>query len=330
MAKVLFHSPALNFRGVTNSILDYAVFNQTILGNESAIVYNPKFKLYPDFETGSRLPVVFYLKRFFQVHEYTTEEELNRIAEKYDLVYTQCAGNKAPPYITSTKSAIHAVFQYNEPYGDKYAYISKWLSNHMSGGSIPYVPLIVDMPRHEEKEREIRNQMRKSLGISAKDFMIGRLGGYLTFDIEYVHETIKKIVNNPKNKRIKFVLANTEEFHKHPNIIHVNPFFGKPAKAGFILACDAMIHARKLGESFGLSICEGLFYNKPVLASETGYDLNHLELLKNTELLYNEETLEKKILNLPSVVEQNYYYDTIVEPFSGANVMPTFTNIFLG
>jgi len=186
MAKVLFHSLSLNFRGVTNSIVDYCIHNRDVLGNESAIVYNPKFKIEPDLETSSKKSVVAYLKRFFPVYEYETEDELNRISEKFDLVYSQVSGNKTPPYITSTKSAIHAVFQYKEPYGDRYAYISKWLSDHMSNGEIPYVPLIVDMPRNPEKEAQMRAEMRKNLGIGKNDFVVGRIGGYMTFDIPFV------------------------------------------------------------------------------------------------------------------------------------------------
>ena len=38
--KILFHAEQLNLRGTTNSILDYAKYNQEILGNESAIMYS--------------------------------------------------------------------------------------------------------------------------------------------------------------------------------------------------------------------------------------------------------------------------------------------------
>ena len=38
--KVLFHAEQLNYRGTTNSILEYARYNQEILGNESIIVYS--------------------------------------------------------------------------------------------------------------------------------------------------------------------------------------------------------------------------------------------------------------------------------------------------
>jgi len=88
-----------------------------------------------------------------------------------------------------------------------------------------------------------------------------------------------------------------------------------------------MIHARTLGESFGLSVCESLFYDRPVLSWEKGHDLNHVEILKDTGLLYNRENLEEKIMSLPSRTKEQYRH--LVEPFSGVNVMPQFEKVFI-
>ena len=325
MKKILFHSPALNFRGVTNSIVDFAIFNQSVLGNESAIVYNPEFKIVPDRDVSSRLPVIDYLKRNFKVLTYTTEKELNKVAEDFDLIYTQDSGLKKRPFVTSTRSCIHAVFQYYEPYGDRYAYISEWLTNTMSGGQCPFVPLIIDFPRDEEKLATIRKNFRQGLGITDDMFVIGRLGGALTFDLEFVHSAIKKISEQHSN--IRFLLANTYPHVEHPNIIYLNPFFGKDAKSGFIYSCDAMIHGRQLGESFGLSIGEGLFFDKPVLAWQGGFDRNHIELLKGRDLIYSEENIESKILSLLDRPKQSYRQ--IVAPYSGINVMSKFKSVFV-
>lgn len=38
--EILFHAEQLNYRGTTNSILEYAHYNQEILGNESVIIYS--------------------------------------------------------------------------------------------------------------------------------------------------------------------------------------------------------------------------------------------------------------------------------------------------
>jgi hypothetical protein len=68
-------------------------------------------------------------------------------------------------------------------------------------------------------------------------------------------------------------------------------------KANFINTCDAMIHARQRGESFGLSVAEFLSLDKPVLAWEGGRDLNHLEMLKDSYTLYNEDNFIGKLIH---------------------------------
>lgn len=319
IVRVLFHSPVLNFRGVTNSILDFAIYNQTILNNESDIIFNPGF-IPPDMglDVRSNQRVVSHLKSKFNILEYTNEKELNDIASNYDIVYSQNNGLKQSPYITSTKTINHVVFQYYQPHGDRYAYISEWLSNHVSRGKCPFVPLVVDLPEPEDN-------LRKEIGIPDDYFVIGRHGGFFTFDLQFVFSAIAKIVN--QNNNIVFLFANTYPFYEHPRIIYVNPFFGNKAKTSFINACDAMIHGRKLGESFGLSIGEGLFHNKPVLAWEGGYDLNHTEILKGQDLLYTEENIESMILGLGDREKKDYKH--IVTPYNAKNTMEKFNQVFL-
>ena len=50
-----------------------------------------------------------------------------------------------------------------------------------------------------------------------------------------------------------------------------------------------MIHARKMGESFGIAIAESLYFNVPIAASNMGKDKNHTILLKNSGLIYSNE-----------------------------------------
>lgn len=44
------------------------------------------------------------------------------------------------------KTAIHAVFKHNEPYGNVYTYVSEWSSKTMSNGLLPFVSHIVNLP----------------------------------------------------------------------------------------------------------------------------------------------------------------------------------------
>lgn len=317
MKNVLFHNHSLTNRGVTNSTVEYARHNRSILGNESALIYQENFDL-KGLDIHSNMSVVEELRKEFTVHTYRTTEELNEIASKYDLCYSQRSGEYMEPIVTSTRFGVHSVFQYNQPHGDVYAYISKWLSDAVTQGQAPYVPYIVDLP-------EPNHDVRAALGISKDKFVYGRLGGYNTFDIPWVRQAIVNLVNERND--IVFIFANTEEFYYHENIRYLPPFFSQQAKSNYISACDAMIHARWLGESFGLSNAEFLFHNKPVLTWSGGYDRNHIVMLGNTGLVYDEGTIARMLRQQREAERKDYRQ--IVAEFSPQNVMKKFEEVFL-
>lgn len=325
--KVLFQCEQLNYRGVTNSVYNYAKYNQEILGNESIIVYNSSIPVL-GLETGSSADVISKFKKQFNVLEYTSNDQLNDIASKYDVCYSQRAGSKVDlggtvlPIVNSTKFCVHTVFQYHDPHGDVYAYISEWLSNHIAKSYNvpihPFVPLIVELPEPTMNFREV-------VGIPKNKLVFGRHGGYNTFDVPFVKQTIAKILSERDD--IVFLFLNTEKFINHPNVIHINPIFDKNMISNFIHACDAMIHARQLGESFGLAVSEFLYHNKPVLTWEGGFDRNHIQMLKDHQTIYSEKTLYSMIANFRSLPKQDFRH--IVKPFSPKSVMDKFSEVFL-
>lgn len=325
--KVLFHAEQLNFRGTTNSILDYAKYNQEILGNESAIMYSAHN---PDgVDVGTEQSVIEQLSGVYPLYSYTNHGEANEIASKFDLCYSQRAGlradfqtQKRQLLVNTAKFGVHCVFQWYDPHGDKYAYISKWLAEKVARdnnvSNLDWVPYVVHMPPPNY-------DTRAHIGIPKDKFVIGRHGGFNTFDIDFAKKVIAKVADERND--IVFLFANTEKFIDHPNVIFMPPFFGQQQKSNFIQACDAMIHARTLGESFGLSICESLFWHKPVLAWEGGFDRNHVELLKDHDLLYhNEDDLYKRILSLRDYCGKNYR--SIVDQFGPYQVIKKFEAVY--
>lgn len=274
--KILFHTNTINHRGTTVAVTDYARYNQEILGNESVIAFNHSLGFEKDM--GSEQTVIDELKKQFNVIGYK-DGELEGVIEKekIDLAYFIRAGN-LEPLPTNCKTAVHSVFQFNEPHGDRYAYISKWLSDKMSEGRTPYVPHIVDLPTPT-------GSYKKALGIPENKTVIGRIGGYYTFDIKDVKTYVKRLAES--NDQFVFLFVGTEPFTNHPNVKFVNEIHSPQKKANFINTCDAMLHARERGESFGLSIAEFLSLNKPVLAWNNGHDQNHLDMLKDSGTLYN-------------------------------------------
>lgn len=316
--KILFHANTLNYRGTTVAIADYARYNQNILGNESVIAYCKTHGQEKDM--GNEPAVIEALEKEFKVIGYRAGDLEKKVDDnKVDVTYMITSGQKQIIDVpTNCKTAIHAVFQFNDPYGDRYAYISKWLSDEMSQGQIPYVPHIVNLPP------PIGNY-RKALGIKDDQIVVGRIGGYFTFDIPGVKEYIKKLVNN--NDRFVFLFAGTEPFIDHPNVMFINEIHNPSKKANFINTCDCMLHARQRGESFGLSIAEFLFLNKPVLAWNGGHDKNHLEMLKDSGTLYNnEDDLNYMLHNLGDFKQD---WSTRIAEFAPKPVMEKFKEVFL-
>lgn len=337
--KVLFYSHTLNRRGGTRAVIDYARYNEEILGNESVIMYAPKYNLSGNVGVGvaNEELVVREVAKRFKLLTCDSSKEADAHAANYDLYYTLNSGKRQPPVITTTKTAIHAVFQYDDPHGDVYAYISEWLSDACYGdGNVynpithtlekrvkhPWVPHIVDLPPIREGKRA---ELRKMLGISNDQFVYGRIGGYHTFDLSFTKEAIKRIVN--KRNDIVFVFCSTENFYEHPNIHYLNPIIVQQLKTDYIDMCDAMIHAREMGESFGLAMMEFLFHNKPVLAWEDGVDKNHVRTLQPFDLLYDEDDVEQRMIDLVDRPKQDY--TVAAAPFTPEKVMSKFKEVFL-
>lgn len=316
--KVLFHTNTLNYRGTSVAVADYARYNQEVLGNESVIAYCKT--LGQEKDMGNVPEVIEALEKSFKVIGYRAGDLESKIdTEKVDLAYFINSGRKED-LPTNVKTAVHAVFQFNDPHGDRYAYISKWLSDTMSGGSIPFVPHIVDLPTPA-------GTFRKSLGIREDQIIIGRIGGYFTFDLPFVKDTIRGLVEKDTAGKYVFLFVGTEPFINHPNVKFLNEIHSPQKKANFINTCDAMIHARVRGESFGLSIAEFLSLNKPVLAWNGGQDRNHLEMLRDSGTLYsNSKDIEDILLNLKDLKE---CWTDRVQDFKPETVMKKFNEVFL-
>lgn len=74
-----------------------------------------------------------------------------------------------------------------------------------------------------------------------------------------------------KNK-LMFLFLGTEKFNKkvnrpeeHPQIIYLPTNSDLRYKEDYIKTCDVMLHARTVGETFGLAVAEFSVRNKPVI-----------------------------------------------------------------
>jgi len=321
--KIGFHLENLTVRGTTVAVRDYAYYNKTLLNNESMFFYNKSILDNNDINCNNKWDIFNDIKNNYDIIEYADIPHLEEIAKKYecDYVYFMKSGINDNIWLKNTKSLIHCVFNFYQPHGYKYAYISDWLATAASANKCLSVPYIVTLPNKQI------NNWRYKLQIKKDSVIIGRYGGFDQFDIEFVKQLISFIITH--DNTIIFVFVNTRKFIDHPNVIFVDSITEKQDKTDFILSCDAMIHARSDGESFGLSIGEFLYHNKPVISFGSGRDKNNVQLLSSSGLIfYNQYQLLELIFKLKYKL-LNKNYRKLVKQFSPENVMFKFNEVFL-
>lgn len=320
--KIAFHNNALQERGVTVSIYQYAHYCETLLGHEPVILYNSTFE---------NLPTV--VKKFedrFSVFSYSDLNELYRLCDKLkiDYFYAQKYGHNDNILSPSCKNLIHSVFSRDpkDVHGDVYAFISEWMSQQTQY-RIPFVPYINDLPAHEL-------DFRTRLGIPSNALVIGRHGGYDTFNIPFVVDTVKKVLD--KRSDIWFVFLNTEKKIDHERCLYLNTIIDDKEKVQFINTCDAMLHARDYGETFGLSVLEFASLNKQIISYDnielqTSHPLggrSHFSYLGDNCFKYStEHQLGYLLMHLTRKNPFNTLY--LKDKFSPEVVMSLFNKVFL-
>ena len=99
-------------------------------------------------------------------------------------------------------------------------------------------------------------------------------------------------------------------------------------KVKFINTTDAMLWARRDGETFGIAIGEFSTKNKPIIAMKIG-DLAHYRILGDNAFWYNDEnSLCNILLNFNPEIEKNKDWNAYTE-YTPENVMNVFNKTFL-
>lgn len=270
-----FHSSSMSLRGSENALWDYANLNETTLGNHSLICYPAKME---DTEN----PTFSKWKARFPLVSYRTKVELaSKLKERgVDILYQIKPGPYDGFVVPGVKNCIHSMFLSDEFHGDAFAYVSRWCSRVMTGREVSFVPHFV--PKLESKEN-----MRVELGIPSEATVFGRHGGNDTFNIPFVWQVV--VEHTRKFPRDHFLFLNTRPIRGTEKLsnVHYLPSTVDPVeKAKFIATCDAMLHARWHGETFGLAVGEFAVLGKPVITFSESRERAHLEMLENQALLY--------------------------------------------
>mgnify|MGYP001352155152 FL=1 len=315
MLKVGFYLRELNFRGIANSIFIYAKNNQTILKNKSIIFYNST-------ALDNKTEAIKEFKKKFKTIKISSLSELEKINKilKLDYIYFQRDGAK-DEIVNNSKNIIHAVFPQNpfQYHGSNYAFISKWLSKTCSNNKYPFAPLPVQLLKNNQN-------LRNKLKIPKNAKVFGYHGGETSFDLIFVRDAIKKIVK--QNKNIYFLFMNIGKFFNHKKVIFIKGTFNQTQKVKFINTCDVMLHARSLGESFGLSCAEFAIKNKPILTYGYCRQRAHFEICKKNIIPYYSYTdLNKKILNFKK--NKKYISKNLKSELSEKKTIKIFKKIFL-
>ncbi|HML89446.1 MAG TPA: hypothetical protein PKA28_13475 [Methylomusa anaerophila] len=264
--------------------------------------------------------------------------------ERVDVFYAIKAGENDGILLKGIKNCVHTVFKYYDPHGNVYAYVSEWLSQEMSGGKVPYVPHIVHLPNAE-------GDLRKELNIPENATVFGRYGGLETFDIPFVKRLVYSIAT--KRKDIYFLFMNTENFlerksflkkkwlnkfispllftnTKMNNIIFLEGMADPYYKTKFIKTCDAMLHARLQGESFGIACGEFSIFNKPVITCDASFikERSHIDILGNKGIYYaNYDQLKKILDNFNKNPGKDW--DAYSQEYNPVAVMTKFKEVFI-
>ena len=269
---IAFHSNQICERGTETALFDYALSNQTILKNKSIlIVPSGKILSKQRYELWQKtLPVLFY----------SSKEDLNNLLleQKVDLLYIITSGKEHISLIDNlpTKVFVHCVFSLQHKQGDYYCAIHRYL-NIWDHTHYPVLPHIVKPFNNTTAD------LRREFSIPTTATVFGGYGGKDSFDIPFVHAAVIAVAKT--NPNCYFLFMNFRDFTiteqtKLRNIIFLPGNTDNLYKEKFINTCDAMLHARTDGETFGLAVAEFATKNKPIITYKKPLWYVPIKLLK--------------------------------------------------
>lgn len=316
--KIAFQSNQLSMRGTEVALYDYADYCEKLLGHKSVVVYDASNA------NNSQQTIKKFTDRF-DVLVYTSLHELETTLARTgsDLMYCIKSGKRDGMLSQTVRTMVHAVFPTSphQAHGASFAYISSWLSHKCSSGKVPAVSHIIQM-------NSANGDLRSLLGIPKDALVIGGYGGPDSFDVPCALSGVKRLLRDRND--IYFLFLNFRPFVDHPRALFLPGSSDMDHKARFIQSCDAMIHARLQGESFGLAVGEFSILNKPVVTYAYSKHTHHINMLGDKGLFYkNEEELLSCINSLPKLLRQNVNWDRYSETCNPASVMADFDRFLI-
>lgn len=325
----------LSVRGTSVSLYEYAHFNESMLNNKSFVITRKFGTCFDEDET-------------FDVHEkfskrfnerflyYSDKESIQKIIDDNNIkvLYIIKSGQKDELMdFKNCRTIIHCVFTTRDPHGDFYCCISPWL-NLINQTKISIFPHMISLTKEHitqftTENVDVNANLRKELNIPEDAYVIGRYGGFNQFDVQFVHQVINEISNSTE-KKLFFLFMNTKEFNCNKTKCkfldsNVDMYY----KLKFVNTCNALLHARRDGETFGLTIGEFAVNDKQIITLDTnqgGYAKNHFMFLgPKCHKFKTPDELKKLLLELPNNeidMKENGYKQFLPE-----NVMKFFGSV---
>ena len=312
MKNIAFWDHGLKETGTTTALFDYAYFNQELLGNKSFVFFerrNPR----------SNSAVIKNFEKAFPTIGLDHFDEVDRYIADYNIshIYIAKSGEDTQRQSKIAKNCIHCVFDVSNPHGHVYASLSSHVRGYNS--SIPVVPYMINLPDNS-------HNMRERLAIPENATVFGGYGGKRSFNIEYVKDTVIELAGSHRD--MYFLFANFVPFcSEQHNVCFLPTITDLEEKVNFINTCDAMLWARRLGETFGLAIGEFSSKNKPIIACKVGYTA-HVEYLGDNALWYDANSLRNILTEFRPSEERNKDWNNYRD-FTPEKVMAIFNEVFL-
>jgi hypothetical protein len=252
-----------------------------MLGNKSLVLSNKESENNHSAaieKCSSRFDVVAY-DDFF-----AADQDLKKFDAEF--MYVIKSGKNDNLSSRQVPTMVHAAFPTSplQVYAASYTFVSEWLSRRCSENRIPFVPHIVELPKLE-------GNLRSDLGTQKHEKVIGSYGGQHNFYIADARSAVAELA--VRRAGLRFLLMNAEPFIDHANVIFLPGDADVNYKARLINTCDAMLHGRRLGESFGLACAEFLMRNKPIITYKYNKHTHHHDVLAEQGRYFS----DKKSLN---------------------------------
>lgn len=322
--KIIFHDSSINLRGTSVALYDYAIHAQRSLGVSPVILYD---STHPTTDQRA----IDKFKQHFPILSYSDPNDIDKIVSDNGVDAFFCikrgrahesdfnVGSRNVPTFVNANSVCtdRDVQAFHDHYSGVFAFSSRWLSGLLSHRH-PFVPHMIDIPLPT-------GDLREGLGISQDGIVFGRTGGADTFDIPFAKHAVHEMLSSRED--VWFLFQNTDQFIQHDRAIFLPPSVDMDYKAKFISTCDAMLHARSHGESFGLACGEFSALGKPVITYANSPEKSHIDILGPNGLYYTCQSDLIQILEFftPDATQDwNFYKD-----YTPQRVMSKFKQVYL-